>query len=180
MELVLLSHRRRQLIRRAKGQVLEVAVGTGRNLPYYPPACHVTGVDISPDMLAQAQVRAERRGEGMTRLMEGDALALPFEDGAFDTVVSTLSTCTFPDPVRALKEMRRVCRPDGHILLLEHGRSTWGWLGRRQDRGAHSHSTMIGCFWNREPVAMAEQAGLRLERVRRRLAGVIVEMVARP
>ena len=94
---------------RAAGEVLEVAIGTGRNLPFYPPDVTLTGVELSPAMLAIAAQRAAELGHEVD-LREGDAEALPFEDASFDTVVCTLSLCTIPDHARAIEEMARVLR----------------------------------------------------------------------
>jgi ubiquinone/menaquinone biosynthesis C-methylase UbiE len=109
-----------------------------------------------------------------------DAEALGFPDRAFDTVVSTLSTCTFPNPVHALREMSRVCRLDGAVLLIEHGRSNREWLARRQDRGADAHERRFGCRWNREPLELVREAGLAIVRADRRFAGIFHAIEARP
>src|SRR6185437_10074371 len=119
-EFLLLQRLRRSLFERATGDVLEVAVGTGRNLQFYPPTCRLTAIDVSPGMVAIARRRAaelQRRVD--FQLM--DPTSLHFPDNRFDTVTSSLSTCTFPDPIAVLREMARVCRDDGRILLLEHG-----------------------------------------------------------
>jgi ubiquinone/menaquinone biosynthesis C-methylase UbiE len=91
-----------------------------------------------------------------------------------------LSTCTFPDPIQALREMSRVCRRDGRILLVEHGRSDRGWAARYQDRRAEAHARMIGCHWNREPLELVRQAGLQVTRADRRFLGVFHSIEARP
>src|SRR5690606_6194815 len=152
---------RREAFGRARGRVLEVAVGTGKNLPLYPPEVEeLVGVDLSPAMLEVARRRAAELGTDV-ELLEADAEALPFPDASFDTVASSLSTCTFPDPVRALREMRRVCKPDGQILLLEHGRSRSPWLARFQDRRADAQARMLGCRWNREPLELVSSEARR-------------------
>lgn len=170
---------RKALFERARGRVLEVAAGTGKNLPYYPKGCEITAVDMSPAMLEIARARAGRFNlKIMFETM--DAERLEFPDQSFDTVVSSLSTCTFPDPVSALREMARVCRADGRILLLEHGRSDRNWLGRWQDRRAPRHAEMLGCQWNREPLDLVRQAGLRLVSNRRTFFGVLHMIEAVP
>jgi len=112
---------RRELWRRvdAGTRVLEVGVGTGKNLAVHPFESIVTGIDLSPKMLARAQRRARRLGS-QTRLELADVQALPFADGSFDVVVATFVFCSVPDPARGLQEVRRVLRPDGRLLLLEH------------------------------------------------------------
>jgi ubiquinone/menaquinone biosynthesis C-methylase UbiE len=109
---------------RAHGQVLEVAIGTGRNLPHYPPDVSLTAIELSPAMLAIARQRAADLALDVD-LREGDAERLPFDDASFDTVVCALSLCTIPSPVAALGEMRRVLRPGGRLLLLDHIGSSW-------------------------------------------------------
>jgi ubiquinone/menaquinone biosynthesis C-methylase UbiE len=165
------SRLRRELLRRASGRVLEVAVGTGKNLRYYPRGCQITAVDLSPSMLAIARQRARRLGLDVT-LIEMNVEALDFPDRSFDTVVDTLALCTFPNPVSVLHEMARVCRSDGRLLLLEHGRSDRDWLGRWQDRQADRHARHLCCRWNREPLALVRRAGLRLVAVRRTFFGI--------
>jgi ubiquinone/menaquinone biosynthesis C-methylase UbiE len=110
----------------------------------------------------------------------GDAQTLPFRDKSFDTVVSSLSTCTFPDPVAALKEMARVCRPTGKILLLEHGRSDRERLGCWQDRHADQFAKPLGCNWNREPLELTKDAGLKVVRGRRTFFGIFHQIEAVP
>ncbi|MCG0240053.1 MAG: methyltransferase domain-containing protein [Firmicutes bacterium] len=171
-----LSRVRRRLVQKARGRVLEVAAGTGRNLRFYPAGCEITLLDLSPSMLAEARKRAERLGLTNVSFVTGDAAALPFPDRSFDTVVSTLSTCTFPDPVAALREMARVCRRGGRILLLEHGRSDRRWLAWYQDRTAERHARAVGCFWNREPLRLVRQAGLTPAEIRSCLLGIIQVM----
>lgn len=106
----------------ASGDVLDIAVGTGRNFPYYPLDVRLTGVDISPAMIAVAERRADELGRDV-ELRVGDAQALDLPDARFDTVVSTLALCSIPDDRRAVAEVRRVLRPGGRFLLLEHVRS---------------------------------------------------------
>lgn len=170
---------RQRLLERAVGNLLEVAVGTGRNLCYYPRTCRITGVDFSPAMLKVARREAARLGLNVPLLVM-DAEALGFPDQSFDTVVSSLAVCTFADPVAALREMARVCRPDGRILLLEHGRSDREWLGRWQDRRADRHAKTLGCRWNREPLDLTRQAGVRLVAARRVFFGIFHVLEAKP
>src|ERR1700694_3335127 len=120
----------------ATGDVLEVAIGTGRNLPFYPPEAHLTGVEFSPAMLDLARQRAQTLGRQVD-LRLGDAQALDLPDASFDTVVCTLSLCGIPDDRRAVAEMKRVLRPGGRLLLLDHiaASATWArgiqWLLER-------------------------------------------------
>ena len=105
----------------ARGATLEIGVGTGLNLPLYPDAVALTAIDISPEMLAHARARAATLNRPVD-LREADAAQLPFSDGSFDTVVSTLTLCTIPDPVAAVREAWRVLKPGGELRFFEHGR----------------------------------------------------------
>lgn len=171
---------RRRLLRRVRGRVLEVAAGTGANLRYYAPDARPVLSDLSDAMLQRARRRIAGRRAFVAPLVQASADALPFRDGAFDTVVSTLSVCTFPNPVQALREIARVCRSDGFVLLLEHGASSVGWIARYQDRRAAKHAEALGCWWNRHPDALAREAGLRVVEVQRARAGIFYSLVAAP
>jgi ubiquinone/menaquinone biosynthesis C-methylase UbiE len=170
---------RDRVLQQASGRVLEVAVGTGKNLPYYQRECQITAVDLSREMLNIARKRAAKRSMNVSFLL-ANAEALPFSDDSFDTVISSLSTCTFPDAVSPLKEMARVCRPEGKVLLLEHGRSDREWLGRFQDRHAERFAEPLGCHWNREPLELTEIAGLKVVRSRRSFFGIFHRIEAEP
>lgn len=178
-ELLGVRRLRRRLLKRASGRVLEVAVGTGKNLQYYPPTCRITGTDYSPGMLEIARKRAARLGREVAFLvMDGEGLAFP--DRSFDTVVSSLTLCTFPDPATTLREMSRVCRPGGRILLLEHGRSDREWLGRWQDRRSDRHAKRLGCRWNREPLDLVRLAGMTPVAAHRTFFGIFHTIEALP
>ena len=176
---LLVGPHRRRLFSRAEGQVLDVACGTGINFPYLADGVDLVGIDLSPAMLASARDRTRNLGVDAD-LRRADAADLPFEDDAFDAVISSLSTCTFPDPVAVLREMNRVCARDGRILLLEHGRSSVGPIARFQDWWAPRHFETHGCRWNQEPVDVVAEAGLELVSVRRGALGVLTSMVVRP
>ena len=106
----------------AAGDVLEIGIGTGRNLPHYRADVSLIGIELSPAMLEIARARARELGREVD-LRVGDAQALEFPDDSFDAVVCTLSLCTIPDDRAAVAEVRRVLRPGGRFLLLEHVRS---------------------------------------------------------
>jgi ubiquinone/menaquinone biosynthesis C-methylase UbiE len=170
---------RRSLLRRASGKVLEVAVGTGKNLPYYPRGCRIIAVDLSREMLNVARTHAAKLSLDVS-FLPADAEVLPFRDKSFDAVVSSLTTCTFPNPLIALQEMDRVCRTGGKILLLEHGRSDCEWLGRWQDLRAERHARQLGCHWNREPLALVCEAGFNVAAARRTFFGIFHEIEVTP
>ena len=170
---------RERLFSHASGRVLDVACGTGVNFPYLPDDVDLVGIDLSEAMLARARERIAELGlDGEVR--QADAADLPFEDDRFDTVISSLSTCTFPEPIAVLREMDRVCDPDGRILLLEHGRSSVGPIARFQDWWAPRHFETHGCRWNQEPADVVAEAGLEPMAVDRAMLGVLTSMVVRP
>jgi len=163
----------------ARGRVLDVACGTGTNFRYLPRTAQLVGVDISADMVAAAREELDAIGRGGT-VYRMDAQELAFPDDSFDTVVSALSTCTFPDPVAALSEMARVCRPDGRVLLLEHGRSDAELVGRFQDWRADAHYEQHGCRWTQDPLAHFEETGLTVVDSEAFLLGTVTVIEARP
>ena len=171
--------RRKQLFGRASGKVLDVACGYGLSFAYLPNATSISGVDLSPVMLAMARDHVRALGLPVS-LFEGDAESLDFPDNTFDTVISALSTCSFLNPILALQEMRRVCKPGGRILLVEHGRSDWEWVGRYQDRNARSMLRRAGCHWNQEPQELVRKAGLEILQAQRALLGVFHTIEASP
>lgn len=162
---------RRRLLSQAGGKVLEIAVGTGLNLPWYQLGIQLTAIDLSQEMITRARKRAGKLKLPIDfTIMDGELLGFP--DNHFDTVVESLTLCTFPDPVLALREMGRVVKPGGRILLLEHGRSDRPRLGRYQDRRAAKHAKVLSCNWNREPQELVVQAGLRIKNASRSFFGV--------
>lgn len=163
---------------RAGGEVLEVAIGTGLNLPLYPPGVHLTGIEWSPQMLSLARRRADELGLSAD-LREGDAQALPFPDASFDTVVCTLALCAIPDDQRALGEMSRVLRPGGRLLLLDHVPSS-AWPVRAIQWLVELLTVPLGGeHLLRRPLLCVQAAGLELEQHDRFKLGVVERLSAR-
>ena len=168
--------RRRRLIAQAMGSTLEVGIGTGANLDLYLPDADLSGIDISPRMPQRARARAARLGRRPT-LLEADVERLPFPDERFDTVLATCVFCSVNDPVQGLREVRRVVRPGGKVLLLEHVRPENPLLGWLADLISPVTKRLMGPELNRRTEANVIRAGLHIEAVRR--AGVWREIVAR-
>jgi ubiquinone/menaquinone biosynthesis C-methylase UbiE len=162
---------------RAVGEVLEVAVGTGLNLSFYPAGVRLTGVDLSPAMLAQARKRADELGREVG-LREADAQALPFLDASFDTVVCTLSLCTVPDERVAIGEMWRVLRPGGRLLLLDHIGSRW-WPVWVVQRLVEVFTARSGEYQTRRPILHVKAAGFEITESQRLKMGSVERVAAR-
>ena len=178
LEKVLVGGGRRWIARRAEGRILEVAIGTGRSLPHYPAGATVAGIDLSPAMLAIARARAADLGV-VADLRVGDAHALPFGDGAFDTVVCALSLCAIPDPATAIGEMNRVLVPGGRLLLIDHVGSTWPPIYAAQWLVERVTIRTAGEHYTRRQLPLVRAAGFDIVETRRAKAGTIERVFAR-
>ncbi|GLZ77889.1 ubiquinone/menaquinone biosynthesis methyltransferase [Actinorhabdospora filicis] len=167
----------RDWVSRASGRVLEVAVGTGLNLPGYAPGVRLSGVDLSPGMLARARARARELGIDAD-LREGDAMALPYGDGEFDTVVCTYGLCGFPGVPGALAEMARVLRPGGTLLLLDHVAATAWWLRALQWTLDRLTVPIAGEHFGRRPREHVEAVGLTVAEEWRSKRGAVEKVRA--
>lgn len=155
------ARQRRQVVPLAHGRVLEVGLGTGRNLPHYDPTRvqQVVGVDPALRLNRLAARRAAKSGLDVT-LMGLSAETLPADDASFDTVVCTYTLCTIPDPLAALREMRRVLKPGGRLLFAEHGLAPDAAVARWQHRIQPLwHPVAGGCHLNRDIPALLREAG---------------------
>ena len=142
--------------------VLEIGVGTGKNLPYYPPHVSITAIDLSPRMLAKAKKAAAVLNADVD-LQEMDVQQLPFSDHSFDTVFATFVFCSVPGPVQGLEELRRVCKPDGKPLLLEHMRPGNFFLRVFFDMLNPLVVRMMGANINRRTMKNIRKAGWRVQ-----------------
>lgn len=144
----------------AGDRVLEVGVGTGINTSLYPANCHVTGIDLSSSMLEKARERVAREGLRNVRLIEMDAANLTFADDAFDIVYAPYLVSVVPDPVKVVREMRRVCKPGGKIIVLNHFRSANPILSR-VERAISPFTVHIGFKSDLDLPGFLAQADLR-------------------
>ncbi|WP_342640910.1 class I SAM-dependent methyltransferase [Rhodoligotrophos ferricapiens] len=131
-------------INRRSGRVLEVGVGTGISLPRYKRDLKITGVDLSPEMLARARSRVEEKGlDNVEALREMDAAELDFEDGAFDIVVAMYVMTVVPDPEKVMRELSRVCKPGGEVIIVNHFSQDHGLRGHLE-RGMARFAEALG------------------------------------
>jgi ubiquinone/menaquinone biosynthesis C-methylase UbiE len=163
---------REWLAERAQGRVLEVAIGTGRNLSYYPRDVKLTGIELSTEMLSIARDRATELGIAAD-LRQGDAANLPAEDASVDTVVCALSLCTIPDPRRAIAEMSRVLVPGGHLLLLDHIGSTWPPVYALQWLAERLTIRLAGEHFTRRQLPLVHAEGFEVVEAQRLKAGTV-------
>jgi ubiquinone/menaquinone biosynthesis C-methylase UbiE len=157
---------------------LEVAVGTGLNLPHYPNGVRLTGVEWSPGMLEIARERARRLGRDPD-LRTGDAQALEFPDARFDTVVCTFSLCAIPDQRRALAEMDRVLRPGGRLLLADHVVSSRWYVRALQGLIEVFSVPLGGEYFRRRPIRQVRAMGYRIDEHDRFKVGIVERLAAR-
>ncbi len=162
----------------ASGEVLEVAIGTGLNLPHYPSQVRLTGVEWSQPMLDIARRRARELGRAVD-LRLGDAQALDFPDASFDTVVCTFSLCGIPDDRQAVREMDRVLRPGGLLLLADHVEAS-RWHARTAQRLIDLVTVPLGGeHFRRRPITQVQALGYTIERHQRFTLGIVERLAAR-
>lgn len=176
-ERVLFGDGRRWACAQATGRVLEVAVGTGRNLPFYAPDIQLTGVDLSLGMLQRARTRADALHRQVD-LRLGDAQRLDLPDAGFDTVVATLALCSIPDDRAAVAEIARVLRPGGRLLLLEHVASPLRSVAAVQRLLEPPLIRLAGDHLLREPDQAVGAAGLALDELTRSRWGIVMRLAA--
>jgi ubiquinone/menaquinone biosynthesis C-methylase UbiE len=155
---------RQHVVGAAEGRVLEIGVGSGLNFPHYGTAVgSVIGLEPSAELLRMARARARTAAVPIT-LLDASAEAIPLDSGSMDTIVTTWTLCTIPNASRALAEMRRVLRPGGAFLFVEHGRAPEAGVARWQDRLDPLWSSLAGgCHLNRKMDDLVTGAGFRIE-----------------
>ncbi len=176
-EKVLLGGGREWVCSQVEGNVLEIAVGTGRNLGHYPPGVRLTGIELSPAMVEIARRRAAALGRDAD-FRVGDAQALDFPDESFETVLTTFSLCTIPDDGAAVAEVKRVLRPGGRFLLAEHVRSPLGAVRAVQKLIDPLMVRFQGDHVVREPLEHLQAHGFVVDRVERLKLGIVERVAA--
>lgn len=175
MEAMILKKWRLEAIKELKGKVLEVGVGTGKNIPYYPDDIDITAIDFSSKMLEKARLKAEKFKKNVD-LIQMDAQNMDFQDNAFDMVFTTCVFCSVPDPIKGLVEIRRVCKPNGKIIMIEHVRSENKIIGTIMDLLNPVIVNLYGANINRRTVENTNKAGfIKVEEIN--LAGGIVKKI---
>jgi ubiquinone/menaquinone biosynthesis C-methylase UbiE len=171
---------RRMLFAGLSGRILDAGVGTGRNIPFYPPDSEVTGIDTSPEMLARAERRRARTG-ARVQLLERDVRATGFPDESFDAVVATFLFCVLPEQhqLPALRELARICRPGAELRFLEYTRPQTpfrSFLTRLWEPWVH---WAYGASFDRDVARYVPSAGLELKHVRFMVDELVQYVVAR-
>jgi ubiquinone/menaquinone biosynthesis C-methylase UbiE len=174
---ILFTGNREWVCAQASGEVLEIAIGTGRNLPFYPEEIRLTGVELSPPMIEIARRRAAELGREVD-LHVGDAEALDFGDASFDTVICTYSLCTIPDDRAAVREVKRVLRPGGKFILAEHVRSPIPVVRGIEKLIEPLAVRFGGDHLTREPLQHLEAEGFSIEEVKRSRLGIVEQVSA--
>lgn len=171
---------RSQLIHKAHGYVLEVGVGAGANFPYYDRNnVEVTGVDFSSEMLKQAE-RTARNYQVRATFLEEDIDKLKFESNTFDSIVSTLTLCTYSDPLTTLNKLNDWCRKDGTILLMEHGLSSHRILSFTQKMINPLFKSISGCHCNRDVIDLLRRSKLEIVHIERHWSDIFYVIEAKP
>ena len=168
---------RKELWSKVKGpHILEVGVGTGRNMPYYPPGLQIIAIDVTHGMLMQAQNRAAYLKLNVG-LQVGDVQALEFPDNSFDSAIATFVFCSVPNPISGFLELKRVVKPRGQILLLEHARSPNPLLGLFMDLLNPLSVWLLGDNINRRTVENIQKVGLVIEKITKLAMGGIFQQI---
>ncbi|WP_130807849.1 class I SAM-dependent methyltransferase [Senegalia massiliensis] len=164
MESMSMGKWRELLIEKIEGEkILEVGIGTGKNLDYYPSDLNITGIDFSEKMLEKAKQKNSNKDN--IKIIEMDAENMEFDDNTFDTVITSCVFCSVPDPIKGLKEIRRVCKNNGKIIMLEHMRSDKKVIGGFMDIINFIPVNIWGANINRRTINNLKKAGFKKEHI---------------
>lgn len=170
---------RQRIFQEAQGKVLEVAIGSGLNFPFYSRDIELTGLDFSHEMLKTAQ-NAANDYPFKTTLIQNDVETFEFNENSFDTIISSGSLCAYQDPVNVLNKFQKWCKPEGKILMMEHGISTNKLLAGLQKSLNPLALKVVGCHQNRNISDIVKKSRLKLIREERYLAGYLYLIWAKP
>jgi len=173
-----IAHIRKKIVSGLEGKILEIGTGTGANFPFYSPqkVRSIDSIDPNPYMLEQAKLKARDAGIPV-HFHQGVAESLPFQDGEFDTVVTTLVLCSVEDPQKVFQEIRRVCKQGGKIVLFEHVRTESASLAALQDVLTPAWKRLCdGCHLNRDTGRYMREAGINVIKEKKYLKGIFVEL----
>ena len=169
---------RKELLQRAEGSVLEIGSGTGVNFPYYHSVTTVTAIEPSQQMIDRSRKKREMSVVPI-QIIKDSAERLPFDDYTFDTVVATLVLCTIPNPEAALQEMKRVCKPEGKILIFEHVKMNHVVLANLQECLTPLWKKVCdGCCLNRDTLQMINENGLHIVHKKAFFNGLFIQVEA--
>ncbi|KAI5838629.1 ubiquinone/menaquinone biosynthesis-related protein [Morchella snyderi] len=178
---------RRALGKRAQGDVLEVSAGTGRNVDYFPvkKCSSITMVDTSASMLKEARKKFQKKypkykNASFVVQDAAEPITPPPTGKGYDTVIQSMGLCSHHSPVELLRNLGKICKDDGKIILLEHGRSHYDLLNNALDSLAPKHAETWGCWWNRDIEGILKESGLVIDKVSRYHLGTTYWIEARP
>lgn len=178
-EKFLFSRLRKKAFSNISGKILEIGVGTGKNMLYYPSGAEVTAIDFSSGMLDKAMIMKNKLDLSNVNLIKMDAQDLMFENGSFDFVISAFVFCTVPEPIKGLSEAYRVLKPDGKAIFIEHMRSSSLLLNVLLNAMNLITVPMMGTFMNRETQNNIKKAGFRIESVEKHVFDIVRLIVSR-
>ncbi|MEH7387332.1 class I SAM-dependent methyltransferase [Bacillus sp. JJ1521] len=170
---------RNKLLQSTTGDILELSVGAGMNFQFYPKSARITAVDFSPFMIDQAKIVATENGLDVDfRLGNVEEIALP--EKTYDTVISTLSLCSYPHPEKVVKRMASWCKEDGKILLYEHGISTNSFVAWLQNKTNSCYMKKVGCHMNRDIIKLVQESPLSIVKTENHMLDAVHLIWAKP
>lgn len=175
-EKLFIARIRRKIIPNLLGKILEIGVGSGRNLSYYSDRAEVTAIDISPLLLNKAKTELKRIGKKNITLMAGNVEGLPFQDKSFDFVLATFVFCSAVNPVKGIKEIKRVLKNNGRAIFLEHVRSKNIFIAKIQDLFNLLTKALFGEYINRKTWENIAQGGLKIVKDENLALGGIIRL----
>ena len=178
LEFLIIGRLRKNLLKHASGKVLEIGIGTGKSLSHYNKNCEITGVDFSENMLENAKKLIKNNKK--VKLLNLDVENMPFKDKSFDVIVDNLGLCTYKNPVKVLKELKRCTKKDVKILLLEHGISNIKFIRNWQIKIETKHYQKVGCSLIRDHEILARKSGLKIINLKKSLFGIMYSIIAKP